>query len=76
MWQFQAHKIIHIRYVQSCDLPQKSKFKNTFKIFKFLEQLPRIGKKCIRNLEENVAPNAILCAFLKKLPEELTYSFL
>lgn len=76
MRQFQAHKIIHIRYVQSRDLPQKSKFKNTIKIFKFLEQLPRIGKKCIRDLKENVAPNAIFCAFLKKLPEELTYSFL
>lgn len=72
MWQFKAHKISHIRYVQSCNLPPKNKFKNGTKIFKFLEQLPRIEKKCLQNLKENVTPNAILCAFLKKkLPEEL-----
>lgn len=73
MWQFQAHKIISL---QKVNLPPKSKFKNSTKIFKSLEQLPRIVKKCLKNLKENVIPHAILCAFLNKLPEELINLFL
>lgn len=49
---------------------KKSKFKNSTKTFSFfefyfIEKIPRIGKKYLKNLAENVAPNALLCSLLK-----------
>lgn len=70
MWPFQAHKVIHIRYIQSCNLPQKSKFKNSTKLFKLLEQLPRTGKKKPQKFERKCNP-PFYAPSLKKLLEEL-----
>ena len=57
--------------------PEKNKFKNSTKTLFFLliELIPRIGKKHPKNLTENVAPNAILHAFLKNCQRNQHFYF-